>query len=464
MTTNNNSVYYDNLFTSNLFTGTTNGLDLTNYLTSRLWSTLNIDRQYPNINSPKGNFFVIKTFSYADSDTIVKAIANKIDRTVFFDQFGNLLIYNSTLSKLIDFINVTAFGGTNRNYDSPDGLIDLKNIPNSKLILSDQNTYILSLLIPSQVQILYNPIHRSSMKDFYNSLSSNLNGYNTPNSSNTDDIQKLVDKYCEMMAVTKTENGDRHYADSLCKCLGTDSSKSWLSPSTSISDPVGECIDDSIGHITNSTIRDKTGLNCVCIAPSCTANRPTNSFTNDFISKVKNSLTCPDINTTFCNTMVDAGIKYNNTTTKLSQLCANNENYITAISTPAPTTPAPTTIVTETPVPTTTPPPPIITIAPITPVPTTTPPPIITIAPITPTPTTLPPIITITPVPTTPVPTTPVPTTPVPTRTSIPITTISPVPTSTTEPPLPEIPTSILVFGVACVFIIMIGLFAIIRK
>ena len=79
-------IYYDNLFTSNLFTGDglTNGLNIkSNNLTSRHWTELSTDRPYTGpkhqagydtIPFRKGAFFIIKTFTPEESSIIVNSI------------------------------------------------------------------------------------------------------------------------------------------------------------------------------------------------------------------------------------------------------------------------------------------------------------------------------------------------------------------------------------------------------
>jgi hypothetical protein len=184
---------------------------------------------------------------------------------------------------------------------------------NPNLILSKFNTYILNLFDKTKVQILYNPIHRKPFKQYYNSLSGSINadGYNTVNSSNTNDLASLVDKYCEMMAVPNSVNGQRKYSDKTCKCLGTNATRTYGKSELGLPDPVGECIDDAIGHIVNDSIRKSVGLNCVCAAKSCDSGDGnfdgTSSFLPDFKEQVRSLSECPDIKNTFCSMVVQAG-------------------------------------------------------------------------------------------------------------------------------------------------------------
>ena len=363
----NSILYYDNLFTSNLFTGTSSGkLNLsTNQLNGKLWTELDVDRVYPNVTFPKGAFFIIKTFTPTESGFIVDAIKKGQAQTMYFDQFGNLIIFDGPIASTpkpnmkINFINITASIGSNINYDSPSGLVDMTNILNNKLILSKYNTYILNLYDKSKVQILYNPLHRKSFKDFYKSLIPGLDGFNSSDDNNNNkDVSTLVDKYCEIMASKNTKNGERNYADPTCKCLGTINTRTYGKTVTGDPDPVGECIDEAIGHVTIDQVRQQTGLNCVCAAPSCATNIP-DSFLSNFVTNVKSQIPkCPDIKTSFCSMIVNAGGGINATNATLSQRCGDNADYKAAVTvtTPPPTTQPPATQPPTTQPPTTKPP------------------------------------------------------------------------------------------------------------
>jgi hypothetical protein len=336
-------IYYDNLFTSNLFTGSRNGLNLTSdNLTRKHWAELSLDRPYNNVFN-KGAFFVIKTFTPEESAIIVSSIKEK-KKTIYFDQYGNLIIFeeplisSSTPKLKINFINKTAYEGMNVNYSNPSGIMEFDKNENPNLILSKFNTYILNLFDKTKVQILYNPLHRKPFKQFYKSLYGflNDNGFNSPNSTNTDDLQSLVDKYCEIMAVEKTVNGNRKYADKTCKCLGTNSTRTYGKTELGLPDPVGECIDDAIGHIVNNSIRSQVGLNCVCAANSCKSGdgnfEEQSSFLPDFRDRVRPIKDCPNITNTFCSTIITAGGSIDAKGAQLSQACGENTEYKKAIA------------------------------------------------------------------------------------------------------------------------------------
>ena len=434
-------IKYDNLFTSNLFTGDRNGLNLTsNNLTSKHWTELSIDRTYDNISFPKGAFFIIKTFTPEESSIIVNSIKTAQNQTVYFDQYGNLLIFEAPITSSpkpnlkINFINRTAYDGINVDLNDPKGVMTFKKNENPNLIMSEYNTYILNLFDKQKVQILYNPLHRKPFKKYYNSLSIflNKNGYNSTNSQHPDSLETLVDKYCEMMAVSKSVNGDRKYSDKTCKCLGTNTTRTYGKTELGSPDPVGECIDDAIGHIANDSIRKSVGLNCVCAANSCESNDGnfdgTSSFVSDFKEKVRSSLPeCPDITNTFCSMVVQAGGGINATSAKLTQECGNDAAYKKAMDenvpkqTPAATTPPPAaTPAATTPPPAATTPPPAATTPPPA---ATTPPPAATTPP--PAATTPPPAATTPPPSATPKPT-PAATTPPPAATTPPPASILP--------------------------------------
>ena len=343
------SKYFDNFFTSNMFlTGFDRGLNKDNKLNQKYWYELPVDRKYPIFLNQKGAFFVIKTFSTTDSDIINNSLNSQTTNTIYFDKYGNLAIFKEPFhlnptTPLLLFENKCAFNKT-VNLKNPQSPIDFEQNPplNSNLILSDQRTFILDRTVRNSIKILYNPMHKKSFKDFYKSLAPYIrpHGYPTPNDEGTNDVQKLVYKYCELMATPNTKSGERNYADPACKCLGTKSGliTKWNTPVEN--DFVDECIDDVISHdIKQDTVRNSVGLGCVCKANGC-LNLPDNSFVKDFVDNVKGALPkCPEMNLTLCNMIVNAGGGIKATNTQLNQTCGNSPEYQAALANQTATTP-----------------------------------------------------------------------------------------------------------------------------
>ena len=319
--------YYDNVFTSNLFTGQNNGLNLkSNNLTSKLWTELSMDRTLNGIPNKEGAFFIVKTFDSNDSKIIIDAINAKLTNSFFFDQYGNLYITNGGQIK-INFDNILSnkiFNINNTGFSS----IDLSKIENPKLIMSEYNKFML-VIENNIVKMLYNPIHRNSFKNYYGTQQTDKSGLNPQ-------LTNLVNKYCEISAVPNTEDGDRKYADKTCKCLGI--------PNIDSNVLTGECVDDSIGsHITNTKVRNTIGYSCICAAPSCKYDDP-NSFMPLFYKNVEKNLAggnCPaDIQITLCQVAVTAGSGVNLSGGQIQQNCGNELKELKQSDT---TTKSPTT-------------------------------------------------------------------------------------------------------------------------
>ena len=365
-----NTLFYDNIFTSNLWTGTQNGLNLSNpsSLNSQLWTELSMDRTLNGVPVQKGVFFIAKTFNASDSAIIISAINAKIQNSFYFDLYGNLFIYDGSGNQLLGFNNPLAYG---RPFDKlhSTGSIILSKVYNTKLIMSETNTYILSIN-NNIVKMLYNPIHRTSFKNYYNSclLNANGNGYNSGADGN-DSIQALIGKYCEINAIPGSSNGNRGYSDSSCKCLG-------LPDVTYNNDVVGECIDDALGqHVTDPSVRNTLGYTCVCAAGSCTDQLTTTGGigNSSFVTNFKQNIVkasgyngqCPPIQSVICNLAINAGGSVNTSNAKISQNCGSQLAAAAAATAP---------VITQRPIPTqaTTTQPPVTTQATVTTQPPTT--------------------------------------------------------------------------------------------
>ena len=321
--------YYDNVFTSNLYTGQNSGLNLKkNDLTSKLWTELSMDRDINGITNKKGAFFIVKAFSIDESKIIIDAIKLKLFNSFFFDQYGNLYITNDG-DKKFDFTNIL----TNKKFDinnTGKSSIELNNIQNPKIIMSENNKFMLNIE-NNIVKMLYNPIHRNSFKNYYGTQTTDKSGLNSH-------LNNLVNKYCEINAVPGTKDGSRQYGDNTCKCLGLPNADSKVL--------TGECVDDALGsHLTNPIIRNNIGYTCICAAPSCKYDDP-DSFFSPFLKNVEKNLStggkCPDIQNVICEVSVKAGSGVNLSSGQIQNNCGNQ--LAAMETTPPPTTAAPTTL------------------------------------------------------------------------------------------------------------------------
>ena len=324
--------YYDNVFTSNLYTGQNSGLNLKkNDLTSKLWTELSMDRDINGITNKKGAFFNVKTFNIVESKIIIDAIKLKLMNSFFFDQYGNLYITKDG-DKKFDFTNIL----TNKKFDinnTNKSSIELNNIQNPKIIMSENNKFMLNIE-NNIVKMLYNPIHRNSFKNYYGTQTTDKSGLNSQ-------LNNLVNKYCEINAVPGTKDGSRQYADNTCKCLGLPNADSKVL--------TGECVDDALGsHLTNPIIRNNIGYTCICAAPSCKYDDP-DSFLSPFLKIVEKNLStggkCPDIQNVICEVSIKAGSGVNLSSGQIQNNCGNQ---LAAMETTPPPTLPPTTTTTPT--------------------------------------------------------------------------------------------------------------------
>ena len=315
--------YYDNVFTSNLYTGQNNGLNLQKSdLTSKLWTELSMDRDINGISTKKGAFFIVKTFNIDESKIIIDAIKLKSMNSFFFDQYGNLFITKNDDVKL-NFTNKLS----NKKFDinnTGKSSIDLSDIQNPKIIMSEYNKFMLNIE-NNIVKMLYNPIHRNSFKSYYEIQTTDKSGLNSQ-------LNNLVNKYCEINAVPGTKDGSRQYADNTCKCLGLPNADSKVL--------TGECVDDALGsHLTNPIIRNNIGYTCICAAPSCKYIDPY-SFMSPFLKNVEKNLNtggeCPEIQNVICEISIKAGSGVNLSSGQIQNNCGSQLSSME--TTPPPTT------------------------------------------------------------------------------------------------------------------------------
>ena len=216
---------YDNLFTDRIFFGTqptksTNkSLDLSgaNSLNLKLWKQLPLNKQLLNSISSTGSFFVVKTFSSADSQKIVNAI--KLNAKVYFDNNGNLEVHDPSTNNIsLTFknpLNKIDFDPANKPNIFADSSGLLKTLPRIDFIPTNNMNWIL-YTENSICYILYNPIHRKSFQTYYRNQSKDISGANPS-------LQNLFNQYCEITSKQNDTSTLRTYADGACNCIRLDS-------------------------------------------------------------------------------------------------------------------------------------------------------------------------------------------------------------------------------------------------
>jgi len=339
---------YDSLFTDNIAFGKTNISDPTT-LNGQRWLNLETSRYVDSVNQ-FGSFFIVKKFSPEDSLLIENLIIyNQYENgKLRFDKNGNLEI-----TGIIDGVDkvLVAFDNplTDRYFDNQKYTNEnLRAFDNRILIHSENKKWI--LVLKNRIYyILYNPLHRSSFRDYY---AGDVNGSNSVNSGSNNDNTKLFNKYCEINSPKSTFDNNRQYGDKSCLCLNRN-----------------ECVDLFVGsHVDpNSNEFNIVGSNCVCDNPFCVQigqpidnngnpyniSNDENSFMyhsgetkKSFYGKVTSSKPCPlNNNYTFCKTDINSGgnIQFEGS---ISQKCGgktDDDEPVTPPVTPPPVTPPPVT-------------------------------------------------------------------------------------------------------------------------
>jgi hypothetical protein len=350
---------YDNLFTSNIYDNS--NLNTTNTLNVKYWKTFETDRVIPSIYSKgktQGSFFKIYTLSQEDS-TLLKTSINDSSRAVYFDINGHIKIDNGRTQL---FLKKNPLVKNDFNVNSRLEITQSK-IPRLDFFMTQNKKWIM-YYDNSLYHLLYNPIHRSSFRDFYAVQNVSNDGLTVADQNyNGGDMKNLMTKYCEIIAEKNTTTGNRKFADETCKCM------MGIRGDSSSTEQDSECVDSAMTyHSTSSAARSKIGSLCRCLAKTeCSdlngevvkldndsffKKLPTSSTTpRDFLSKIEKLDPCPSaLNITVCDANVSSagGIKGN---ANITQNCGSGD----LPSTTAPPTTTPYVQPTTTLPPTTTP-------------------------------------------------------------------------------------------------------------
>ena len=344
---------YDSLFTDRIFLGQNdtnnvtraNALDLSdpNSLTSKLWKKVPITTSssitYGSAQSPYfGVFFVVKKFDIPTSKIIYDNIAKK--GKVYFDNNGNIDIIstdasgklspNGSTSLLSSVVNGTTYpyfknplttsAFTTKQSIFTDKSGNTTSLVRDDLIFSPNKNWILYKEIENGNPvyfILYNPIHRSSFKNYYNDLYSKNK---TTGGALNSDLNNLFNQYCEICSKNNDIKQPRDYADNTCKCLR-----------------IEDRIDNLVGgYVSDPTFRNFVKSAAACYAPECAEKLEVDngsfmylgSGINGFKDKVVKDLlngNCPDIKNVLCQVKIQAGDDVNLTNTRITQECGEQE-------------------------------------------------------------------------------------------------------------------------------------------
>jgi len=343
---------YDNLFTSNIYDNS--NLNTTNTLNVKYWKTFDTDRVIPSIDSKRktqGSFFKIYTLSQEDSILLKNSIYDT-SKYVYFDINGHIKIDNINRTQI--FLKKNPIVKNDFNINSRLEISESK-IPRLDFFMTQNKKWIM-YYDNSLYHLLYNPIHRSSFRDFYAIQNVSNDGLTVADQNYNDgDMKKLMTKYCEIIAEKNTTTGNRKFADETCKCM------MGVRGDYSSTEQDSECIDSAMTyHSTSSAARSKIGSLCRCLAQtecgdlngevlkldndSFFKRLPISTTTpRDFLSKIDKLDPCPSaLNITVCDANVSSagGIKGN---PSITQNCGPGDLPSTTTPYVQPTTSKPIT-------------------------------------------------------------------------------------------------------------------------
>ena len=279
-------------------------------------------------------FFIVKKMNSIDSGKINDTINLKTNTSLYFD--GNIVVIdNNNNTNIVEVLNPLTKNNTDNSIFNTVNLpINKKNFTNSSdagyspdktFILSTNLKWILySDLSLTQSYLLYNPMHRSNVKKYYDEQTNRLN-----NADGDINMKSLINKYCNANNVRQMSNGNiAVFSDRTCNCY------------SDLHNCTNSLFDFYLDDLTSNTI----GWNCSCTSKVCssTSNNVTNddSFLSSFQQKVQriNNIPCNN-DITVCQLAINAAAGNVNISNNsaLTQKCGGYG------LTPPPTTPPPTT-------------------------------------------------------------------------------------------------------------------------
>ena len=249
------------------------------------------------------NFFIVKKLALTDS-TLISNILDNVNQglTIIFDSNGNIGVLDKTTNQLTNTVIMNPLVD-NTNTDLPaNSTVEMNQksfvnkslkgyCANKNIIFSIPGLkWILYRDESKQMYILYNPMHRTNVKNYYNSVSG-INQYGN------DFMRALISKYSSSLNVTPLSDSNRTpavYADPTCNCFTS----------------LRNCTNDFAGFYMTETDSNQVGWSCTCGSGGTCSNDYTteDSFLPDFKAKVQSSGNIKDCspNITICNAIFTA--------------------------------------------------------------------------------------------------------------------------------------------------------------
>jgi len=320
------STKFDSIFTDRILTNRNdqgnNLINLSTELNSKFWVQI---KEGNNLSL----FFKIKKFTPEDSKIITDSINSKKD--VFFDKNGHITIRepNSTTNifQWKNFLSkqeytANKFDNIFIRKDGDESKQQINSLPRSDFILSNNSNWVLYTL-NNICYILYNPIHRKSFKNFYNTLKS------TEYQDSEGNMNSLFNIYCKLQKKNNTMSDEiNQYSDRSCNCIIQE-----------------DGIDDMSGvKINDVNFRSQMRDIYFCKAPSCDSDNleiSENSFMygDDGYKKrrINRVGSCPSISTTICSLAINSAGNTNLVGTNIGQECGVKAPTSTTTTTPTTT-------------------------------------------------------------------------------------------------------------------------------
>ena len=283
------------------------------------------------VKAPSGsgsfaNFFIVKKLSPADSQSVSSAIDSTIDirSKLTFDNNGNIkapvnienpLTINSELSPVEDD-NKQFLDRNFPGYCLSRDIIFSKNL--KWILYRDKKD-------ANQMYILYNPMHRKNVQDYYNSISSK-NAYGDDGGF----MLSLIQKYRNVFTITPLNNQTKTkavFADPTVACYDQHN-----------------CNNDYANFYINPDTSDKLEWSCACGgAKSCSYAKTNNSdsFLNQFQPNLIKNFQCPT-QVSFCNMDFNAAGNINAKDSNIQQNCSIGQTTMNENQTKPPTQAPPT--------------------------------------------------------------------------------------------------------------------------
>ena len=273
------------------------------------------------IKIKSSKFFVVKKLNSTQSTLLSSIIDNNIrgntdQGIILFDPNGNIAVLNVTDNQVSNIIpnplgdqsNINDIGINVKNKKSfvdtnaagyCNDVNNIFSLPGLKWILHRDSS--------KEMYILYNPMHRKNVKDYYDSVKG-------INSLGDGQMSNLIQQYSNAFTVRPlsiTNKETAVFSDPSCKCF---------------SDQYN-CVNDYAGFFMNGNDKNVVAWNCTCGAPGCKEDLvdKTSSFLTSFVEKIQssNNITNCGGKISICSMDIRAGGNVNLSSSQIDQSCGN---------------------------------------------------------------------------------------------------------------------------------------------